>query len=442
MRLRKQPCPWPCLIPSRARQDIRRPWPSWMTTSCPGTAAWTPRCSRWSAVPPEPASQPSSTRLVGHAVTRAGAIRPTTRQPILLHHPADGAWFEDLQGAAQPQPDPRHADGQAPARQPGRAHPGCRRDFLPGPRRRPAQCRRASRCWTPPTSTPSPMTTASSPASCSPPPTCGCSSPRPTATPTPSPGGCCWTQRRGTSWWPWCWTGCRRLPRRRSRADLHAMLGREGLGDARLFVVPEAALDAMGMLPAATVEPLADLAPGAGRGRRRPCGDRAAHPEWNRQGAGHAGRSGGAGRAGPAACRRRPRSGCRCRVPGCRGAHPRSRPATARCCAAKCWPAGRTLLAPASSSGSWSKTSDGFRDRMGAFFRGEPTPAVRVETAIETGLQAVILDEAANAAEDVDQRWRSDPAGRAIAGHRRPFRNSPRASPTPWPPRSGRGRRA
>jgi len=32
--------------------------------------------------------------LVGHAVTRAGAIRPTTRQPILLHHPADAGWFE------------------------------------------------------------------------------------------------------------------------------------------------------------------------------------------------------------------------------------------------------------------------------------------------------------------------------------------------------------
>ncbi|MDN6170645.1 MAG: dynamin family protein, partial [Micrococcaceae bacterium] len=25
--------------------------------------------------------------LVGHPVTRAGAIRPTTRQPILVHHP-------------------------------------------------------------------------------------------------------------------------------------------------------------------------------------------------------------------------------------------------------------------------------------------------------------------------------------------------------------------
>jgi hypothetical protein len=56
------------------------------------------------------------------------------------------------------------------------------------------------------------------------------------------------------------------------------------------------------------------------------------------------------------------------------------------------------------------------RDRMGAFFRGEPMPAVRVEVAIETGLQAVILDEAANAAEETDQRWRSDPAGRQLLG--------------------------
>ena len=32
--------------------------------------------------------------IVGHPVTRAGAIRPTTRQPILLHHPSEADWFE------------------------------------------------------------------------------------------------------------------------------------------------------------------------------------------------------------------------------------------------------------------------------------------------------------------------------------------------------------
>ena len=41
---------------------------------------------------------------------------------------------------------------------------------------------------------------------------------------------------------------------------------------------------------------------------------------------------------------------------------------------------------------------------------------MRVEAAIETGLQAVILDEAATAAEETDQRWRSDPAGRQLLG--------------------------
>ncbi len=46
--------------------------------------------------------------LVGHPVTRAGAIRPTTRQPILLHHPDDAAWFEDQRVLPEPQPDPRH----------------------------------------------------------------------------------------------------------------------------------------------------------------------------------------------------------------------------------------------------------------------------------------------------------------------------------------------
>lgn len=51
-----------------------------------------------------------------------------------------------------------------------------------------------------------------------------------------------------------------------------------------------------------------------------------------------------------------------------------------------------------------------------ALFRGEPAPAVQVDVAIETGLQAVILVEAANDAEETDRRWRSDPAGRHLLG--------------------------
>lgn len=33
--------------------------------------------------------------LVGHEVSRSGVLRPTTRQPVLVHHPADLAWFDD-----------------------------------------------------------------------------------------------------------------------------------------------------------------------------------------------------------------------------------------------------------------------------------------------------------------------------------------------------------
>ncbi len=31
--------------------------------------------------------------LVGHRVTQPGLLRPTTRSPVLVHHPDDGAWF-------------------------------------------------------------------------------------------------------------------------------------------------------------------------------------------------------------------------------------------------------------------------------------------------------------------------------------------------------------
>jgi hypothetical protein len=33
--------------------------------------------------------------LVGEVVTEAGVLRPTTRSPVLVHHPADGHWFEE-----------------------------------------------------------------------------------------------------------------------------------------------------------------------------------------------------------------------------------------------------------------------------------------------------------------------------------------------------------
>ncbi len=56
------------------------------------------------------------------------------------------------------------------------------------------------------------------------------------------------------------------------------------------------------------------------------------------------------------------------------------------------------------------------RDRIGAFFTGKPQPVSTVEEAIETGLHAVIVDEAAKAAEQSEAFWRANPAARALIG--------------------------
>lgn len=56
------------------------------------------------------------------------------------------------------------------------------------------------------------------------------------------------------------------------------------------------------------------------------------------------------------------------------------------------------------------------RDQVAAFMRGRPQPAAEVEAAIEHGLQAVVVDAADRAADQVFSQWRSDPAGRGLLG--------------------------
>ncbi len=352
--------------------------------------------------------------LVGHAVTRAGAIRPTTRQPILLHHPADAAWFEDqrvlpslsrIRGTVVAAPLPANQAGPTPdaaaitslvlAADPA-VPPGIA--LLDAPdvdsisddnRRLAGQLLAAADLWVFVT-----------------------------------------TANRYADAVPW-----RLLLDAASRdimvavvldrvppaaeeevsADLRSMLSREGLGSARLFVVPEVALDAMGMLPADAVAPLRS---------------------WLQELAADA--------AGRAAIARRTLNGTVKALGGRVGAVAEAVAAQHRAAdqlakdASGAYEDAVDRILDATRDGAllrgevlarWQDfvgTGEFFRameqnigrlrDRMGAFFRGEPTPAVRVETAIESGLQAVIVDEAANAAEEADQRWRSDPAGRQLLG--------------------------
>ncbi|MET3204624.1 UNVERIFIED_ORG: energy-coupling factor transporter ATP-binding protein EcfA2 [Arthrobacter sp. UYEF13] len=352
--------------------------------------------------------------LVGHAVTRSGAIRPTTRQPILLHHPADAGWFDGhrvlptlnrIRGTVSTEPVPASRAGATPDAEAisslvlvsDRAVPqGIA--LLDAPdvdsisddnRRLAGQLLAAADLWVFVT-----------------------------------------TANRYADAVPWkllldassrdimVAVVLDRVPAEAEAevsADLRALLQKEGLGDAGLFIVPETDLDHLGMLPTHAVEPLrrwlqdlaADAAGRSGIARRTLNGTVKAL----------------AGRVGTVAHA----------VQGQERAA-----ATLRADAEAAYRNAGTRILDATKDGAllrgevlarWQDfvgTGEFFRaleqnigrlrDRVGAFFRGEPTPAVRVEAAIETGLQAVILDEAANAGEETDQRWRSDPAGRELLG--------------------------
>jgi len=352
--------------------------------------------------------------LVGHAVTRAGAIRPTTRQPILLHHPADGHWFEGqrvlpslsrIRGTVSQ--DPLPASQAGPTLDSGaisslvlvadRAVPqgiavldAPDVDSISADNRKLAgQLLAAADLWVFVT-----------------------------------------TANRYADAVPW-----RLLLDAASRdimvavvldrvppgaeaevsADLQSMLSREGLGGARLFIVPETALDRMGMLPSGAVEPLrlwlrelaadaagrSDIARRTLNGTVKALGGRVDAVAQAAAGQEHAAEV------------------------LARDARHAYRDAVARILEATRDGAllrGEVLARWQDFVGTgeffraMEQNIGRFRDRVGAFFRGEPAPAVRVETAIESGLQAVILDEAANAAEDTDRRWRSDPAGRQLLG--------------------------
>jgi energy-coupling factor transporter ATP-binding protein EcfA2 len=352
--------------------------------------------------------------LVGHPVTRSGAIRPTTRQPILLHHPQEAAWFEGQRvlptlsrirgyvtnstvpaSSAGPLPDPGAmsslvlvADPSVPAGIAVLDAPDV--DSIADDNRKLAgQLLAAADLWIF-------VTTANRYADAVP--------------------------------WKLLLDAAARdimvavvLDRVPAGAeaevseDLRGLLDREGLGAAQLFMIPETALDPLGMLPADTVLPL-----------RTWLGELAADA------------------AGRSAIARRTLNGTvralAGRVAGvAQAAREQQRAAdNLEAAAVSAYNSAAARILDATKDGSllrgevlarWQdfvgtgeffrtleQNVGRFRDRLGAFFRGQPPPAIRVEAAIETGLQAVIVDEAANAAEDTDQRWRTDPAGRHLLG--------------------------
>jgi energy-coupling factor transporter ATP-binding protein EcfA2 len=352
--------------------------------------------------------------LVGHPVTRSGAIRPTTRQPILLHHPSEAAWFEGqrvlptlsrIRGYVTSSPVPATIAGPVP--DPGAmsslvlvADPALPEGIalLDAPdvdsisddnRKLAGQLLAAADLWIFVT-----------------------------------------TANRYADAVPWkllldaagrdimVAVVLDRVPPGAEvevSGDLRGLLDREGLAAAQLFIIPETALDPLGMLPAGTVLPLRTwlgnlAADSAGRseiarrtlnGTVRALTSRVAlvaqAAREQQQAAGNLEKAA---------------------VSAYNGAAARILDATRDGSLLR----GEVLARWQDfvGTGEFFRTLEQnvgrFRDRLGAFFRGEPPPAIRVEAAIETGLQAVIVDEAANAAEDTDQRWRTDPAGRHLLG--------------------------
>ena len=143
--------------------------------------------------------------VVGREVTLPGVLRPTTRSPVLVHHPADAALVLRAAHPAGPGPHHRAAlvvrrPGRRAARLDGRGRSRARAARRPRHRQRRRGQPRARR------------------ASCSPPPTSGSSSRPPPATPTPCRGTCCARRPSAAPPSPSCSTACPRARRRHPHA--------------------------------------------------------------------------------------------------------------------------------------------------------------------------------------------------------------------------------
>lgn len=195
--------------------------------------------------------------------------------------------------------------------------------------------------------------------------------------------------------------------------DLRRMLTEKGLGEAPIFVIPESPLNAAQMLPAAAVDPLriwlSDLA-----------ADAQARSEVARRTLG-----GALGQlaertddvAAAVSAQREVADQLHSDV---EEAHRRALEAIDEATrdgsllrdeVLSRW---QDYVGTGEFFRSLETTIGRWRDRAGAALRGKPAPEVQVEQALETGLQAVIVEELAKAGEQSQRRWRADAAGRGL----------------------------
>ena len=356
--------------------------------------------------------------LVGAPVSRSGAIRPTTRRPVLLHHPADEPWFTGtriLPGLARVHGGTSSGarDAEAPGARDttGDVDPATSlalhaEERIPqglalldapdidsvakGNRELARQLLRAADLWLF-------VTTANRYADAVP-----------------------WeVLRTAAERDVTVDVVMNRIPDRDGvaeelAADLTSMLERQGVEVDRLFLVPETMIDDDGMLPPEVIAELAahfTALAADGEGRRRIA---------RRTLAGAVdGLAASAGDiAGHAALqddeRRRLReeavaafSGSRERIDAALGDGSLLR--------------GEVLARwqDVVGTGEFFRGVESFvtraRDRLGQMLSGRPAPAVEAEQALGSGLVHVVVDETARGAERADAAWRASTAGRSLA---------------------------
>ena len=354
--------------------------------------------------------------LVGEPVSRSGAIRPTTRRPVLLHHPDDEPWFTGpriLPSLARVHGGIGAPDAEAPGPQDttGDVDPATSLELhgeerIPqglalldapdidsvatGNRELARQLLRAADLWLF-------VTTANRYADAVP-----------------------WeVLRTAAERDVTVDVVMNRIPDRAGVAeelstDLTAMLERQGVEVEHLFLVPETEIDAEGMLPSGVIGELAahfTALAADGEQRRRiarrtlagavdglaaSAGELAAHA------------------ARQDAERRRLREeatgafdGSRERIDAALGDGSLLRgEVLAR------W---QDVVGTGELLRGVESLVTRARDRLGQMVSGRPAPAVAAEQALGTGLVHVVVDETAHGAERADAAWRASPAGRSLA---------------------------